>query len=268
MAVKNEISEAKIRNCVWMLRNKKTKKACCAYLGIGYNTKKLATILEDFQNKESRIKELRAKVSKAPISDSTRKDIINSYLQKEAMSKIGERHFISAPRVKKVLLEAKIPIRGRGKKTPAKIDHINEDYDKRLEIGERIYIPGRHPDEFINPNRAKIQLVNVYGIVRKRFDEEYLEELSNGYRKAVYNKHIKVTEEYGEIEGIHFSVYWYLENGTQWGMANAFQHHYTTIENSIMETGRESYEIWIDDPKVAAFYTVKREELMRVINEI
>jgi DNA-binding CsgD family transcriptional regulator len=36
-----EISEAKIRQAIWMMKQKKTKKSICEHLGISYNTKRL-----------------------------------------------------------------------------------------------------------------------------------------------------------------------------------------------------------------------------------
>lgn len=256
-----EIPEAKIRSVIWMLKKKKTKKACCDHLGIAYNTKRLDTIIKEFQEKEQRIKELKAKAVKAPITENMIKDIVSSYLENEAMSKIGERHYISGPRVKKVLIEQGIPIRGKGKKAPAQTSHIIEDYDTPFVIGEKVYIPGHPEEEFININKAKIQLSNLYGLIKKIYDENYIEHISNGYRKAIYNPHVKVPKDEEPKEGIHYNVYWYLEDGTQWGLANAFQHYYTRLENMLVETGRESYEVWIDDK---GFYTIRREDMLKL----
>ena len=46
MVIKNiEIPEAKIRQALWMIKSKKTKKAICEHLGIAYNTKRLDNII-------------------------------------------------------------------------------------------------------------------------------------------------------------------------------------------------------------------------------
>ena len=100
-----DIPESKIRSVIWMLKKKKTKKACCEHLGIPYNTKRLDTIVKDFQDKEQRTKELKAKAAKAELSEVAKKSMVDSYLAGESMAKIGERHYISGPRVKKVLIE-------------------------------------------------------------------------------------------------------------------------------------------------------------------
>ena len=36
-----EIPEAKIRQAIWMIKSKKTKKSVCEHLSIAYNTKRL-----------------------------------------------------------------------------------------------------------------------------------------------------------------------------------------------------------------------------------
>ena len=46
-AVKStEIPEAKIRQAIWMIKSKKTKKSICEHLGIAYNTKRLDSIIQ------------------------------------------------------------------------------------------------------------------------------------------------------------------------------------------------------------------------------
>ena len=55
------IYEAKIRQVKWMLKKGKSKKDCCLHLGISYNTKRLDTIIKDFDDRLVREKELRAK---------------------------------------------------------------------------------------------------------------------------------------------------------------------------------------------------------------
>ena len=56
-----EITEAKIRQAIWMLKAKKTKKAVCEHLGIAYNTKRLDAIIQEFHDKIEREAELKKK---------------------------------------------------------------------------------------------------------------------------------------------------------------------------------------------------------------
>ena len=61
MAKATGISEAKIRQAIWMLKAKKTKKEVCEHLGIAYNTKRLDSIIEEFHNNIKREAELKKK---------------------------------------------------------------------------------------------------------------------------------------------------------------------------------------------------------------
>ena len=56
MAKPTDISEAKIRQAIWMIKAKKTKKAVCEHLGIAYNTKRLDAIIQEFHNNIDREK--------------------------------------------------------------------------------------------------------------------------------------------------------------------------------------------------------------------
>jgi hypothetical protein len=58
-----EISEAKIRQAIWMIKAKKTKKAVCEHLGIAYNTKRLDAIIQEFHDKQEREAELKKESS-------------------------------------------------------------------------------------------------------------------------------------------------------------------------------------------------------------
>ena len=48
MAKANEITEAKIRQAIWMIKAKKTKKSICEHLGIAYNTSDLTLSFKIF----------------------------------------------------------------------------------------------------------------------------------------------------------------------------------------------------------------------------
>ena len=56
-----EITEAKIRQAIWMLKANKTKKSICEHLGIAYNTKRLDNIIKEFHEKLEREADLKKK---------------------------------------------------------------------------------------------------------------------------------------------------------------------------------------------------------------
>ena len=100
---KVEISEAKIRQAIWMLKVNKTKKQVCEHLGIAYNTKRLDTIINDFHEKNKRIADLKAKARYKKFTEAEKKGIAEAYLNGETQSKLAEQFYISATRIKKYL---------------------------------------------------------------------------------------------------------------------------------------------------------------------
>ena len=72
------ISEAKIRQAIWMLKKGKTKKAVCKHIGISYSPKRLDTIIEDFHKRLERDKELKAKARFKKFSESEKKNMADA----------------------------------------------------------------------------------------------------------------------------------------------------------------------------------------------
>ena len=104
-----EITEAKIRQAVWMIKAKKTKKSICEHLGIAYNTKRLDQIIADFFAKEEREKDLRKKASKKIFTKIEKQAIADHYLEGETQSAIAKQYYITPARVKKFLMEMNVP---------------------------------------------------------------------------------------------------------------------------------------------------------------
>lgn len=228
MATKKEIPEAKIRQVIWMLKAGKTKKACCEHLGIAYNTKRLDSIVEEFKAnvaaEEQRKKDARSK----PIDDSTKAFIVSTYQEGVAVSAIAEKLYLTPQKVKQVLIEKNVPIRGRSKKAGANVDHVIQDLDRKFTLGEKVFV-------------AKS---NEFGIVKKVFDEDYIEQFYAAKLRSVelYSwKDLKPDQE--PVEGIHFESYYELENGELWKRF-AVEHVIARINRVIEDTGRESYLIW------------------------
>ena len=247
----SEISEAKIRQAIWMLKVNKTKKAVCEHLGIAYNTKRLDKIIEDFKAKEEREKQLKEKAKNAEITEATKKEIIKSYLNGEAQSAIAKLYFISAPRVKKVLMEANVPLRARGKNAEAKTEHIVQDLDIKFKVGDRA---------FSGPENSFVSILKV-------FDEEYAESLRQGRQRWIELLPWKEGGRFNEpMLDIHYQIYWELEDGSSWKL-ESLKNHVKRIETLIEETGRETYEVWIESEFSFRKLFVPRAELFPVVNK-
>jgi hypothetical protein len=243
-----EIPEAKIRNAIWYLKTGKTKKFVCDFLGMNYNTKKLDSIIEEFHRKNEREAELK-KAAKTKIFSAKEKEIIAAqYLAGEAQSTLAKQYFISPQRVKAILMETNTPIRGRGKNSEAKVDHIVQDLEVRFKAGDKVFL-------------AKD---NCFAIVHTVYDEEYIEYLENGRQKYVEIYPFKpdkfgMSGRFSEPqEGVHYEIYWLLDDGTQMKI-HAMKAIRDKIMRNIEETGREYYTVWRDDGDSCFIYAMRDE---------
>jgi hypothetical protein len=251
-APNTEISEAKIRNAIWYLKTGKTKKFVCEFLGITYNTKKLDSLIEDFHKRLEREKQLKLAAKNKVFSQKEKELIVKQYLAGEAQSTLAKQYFISPQRIKNILIEMNTPLRGRGKNSEGKVDHIIQDLETKFKKGDKVFI-------------AKY---NCFASIHEIFDEEYLEYLENGRQRYVETypfkpdkngmsgKHIE------PVEGIHYEIYWALEDGKEIKLS-ALKHVRNSIMKSIEETGREYYLVWREGEE-SAFYYANREELYPV----
>lgn len=69
---------------------KPTKKAACEMLGITYNTKKLAELIERYEQREEAAKSARAAKRKTPVTQAEVVNWITSYLNGENITEIAE----------------------------------------------------------------------------------------------------------------------------------------------------------------------------------
>jgi len=243
-----EISEAKIRNAIWYLKTGKTKKFVCEFLGMPYNTKKLETIIEEFHKKQEREIELKKAAKTKKFTLEEKKAIANQYLAGEAQSTLAKQYYISPQRIKTILMEMNTPIRGRGKKSEAKVDHIVQNLEIKFKPGDKAFL-------------AKY---NCYVSIVKVFDEEYLDYLETGRQRYIELYPFKpdkygMAGKYSEpAQGVHYEIYWVLEDGTEFKLS-ALRSIRTRIMDTIEETGREYYTVWREDDSNCFLYAMRDE---------
>ena len=229
------IPEAKIRQAIWMLKKGKTKKAVCEHIGISYSPKRLDAVIEDFHKRIEREKELKAKARFKKFSESEKKSMADDYLSGEGLTAIGQRNFISPQRVKKFLMELNVPLRGRGKKSEAKVDHIVQDLEVKFKVGDRVLIARN----------------SQFAIIKEVFDEEWLEIYSNPARRRYVELHpmkaarAKHGEDFEGKEDIHWNIYCQYDNGSEW-KEPAIKYRIHQIESVLEKAGRESYRVTIE----------------------
>ena len=236
------IDEAKIRQVKWMLKKGKSKKDCCLHLGISYNTKRLDTIIKDFDDRLVREKELRAKAKNKVFSDDDKKAIAEEYLSGDPISRIAERYYISAVRVKKFLIEKNVPLRAKGKNKPADVTHVVQDLDTKFRVGDKVFVPSK----------------NMFATVHQVYDEDWIDYYSQpDFKKYVELMPLSENSKYTtEVEDVHYNVYWHYENGSKI-KESAIKHNISKVQDVIIKTGREFYSLITD----RGFYTMYRDQL-------
>lgn len=91
-----------------------TKKEACQFLGMAYNTTRLGSIIEKFQEKQAREEQRRAALRGKPATQDEVVFAIGEYLGGETIESISKSLFRSAGFVKRILEENAVPIRGVG----------------------------------------------------------------------------------------------------------------------------------------------------------
>lgn len=91
-----------------------TKKDACQILGMAYNTTRLATIIQQYKDKQARDKRFRAEKRGKPLTEGELQYIIQEYLGGEPIDAISKSTYRSAHTVKQVLEQYSVPIRTPG----------------------------------------------------------------------------------------------------------------------------------------------------------
>ncbi len=91
-----------------------TKKDACQMLGMAYNTTRLATILEQFKERQRRTAEQRAKLRGKAVTKDEKIFIIQEYLSGATVDSITKSTYRGITTVKQVLDEYSVPLRVPG----------------------------------------------------------------------------------------------------------------------------------------------------------
>lgn len=240
--VVQNIQEADLRVATWMSNSGKTKKSICEFLKISYNTTKLAKILNDFQTELSRQEEQKKLNKRKVFTDEEEKLIVKKYLEVNSMAKVAEEFFISAAKVKTILIRQQTPIKSR--KTVL-VDHIIQDLDSPFALGDFV---------FSKIHKTKCQIT-------RKYDENYVEYLKDGYITTVDNPYASENDR----EGISFSVYWTLSDGTNMGLLLSVEALIKNIETTLIKEGQEFYRVKVQNAEGDDYYGFcKRGDLYRI----
>ena len=114
--VGEEITPTNVKKVISLLEretNPISKKEACEILHISYNTTRLNKIIEDFKEREVYVANRRKQLHLKPIEEHEVKEIVESYLAGDSLSKISENVYRSIAIVKKILEEFNLPIRNK-----------------------------------------------------------------------------------------------------------------------------------------------------------
>lgn len=116
-----------------------TKKECCQFLGMAYNTTRLGSIIENFKANQARIAKRRAELRGKPATKEDVAYIISEYLGGQTIDSISKMTYRSPSFIKNVLESNSVPIRVPGSSyfNPQLIPEgaVRE----RFKIGEVVY---------------------------------------------------------------------------------------------------------------------------------
>jgi hypothetical protein len=91
-----------------------SKKEACQILGMAYNTTRLATILEQYKERQRRDSEHRAKLRGKPVTKDEKVFIIQEYLSGSTIDSITKSTYRGVAIIKNVLEEYSVPLRVPG----------------------------------------------------------------------------------------------------------------------------------------------------------
>lgn len=118
---------------------KMTKKDACAILGISYNTTRLDSLIEKYQEKKSRDLARRASLRGKPATAEDTCFVISEYLEGATIDAITKSTFRSAAFVKGILERNAVPIRATSHDY-FKPELIPEEaMQERFKVGETVY---------------------------------------------------------------------------------------------------------------------------------
>lgn len=116
-----------------------TKKECCAYLGIAYNTTRLGSLIEKYKERKAADAARRAEKRGKPATDGEISYIVQTYLEGGTIDSISKALYRGATFVRGILVSYGVPIRNVSHSyfNPSLIPE--ECVRDRFKVGEIVY---------------------------------------------------------------------------------------------------------------------------------
>lgn len=264
-----EISEAKIRQAKWYLKEGHTKKKACEVLGIAYNVSRLDKILKEFDEREIRLEQLKTKMKNTELSEDTKKAIAKEYMDGVPQSKLAEQYYITTYRIKKILMEMQVPLRGKGKKSETKVSHIQNDLTKKLTVGDEVYYVPQYPIWVDEDGKKYFGQAACRAKIHKIFDEEFINIWEEGVvaEETKFEPWIDMESPafkkrwpYGPVEGQHYKVFYQNVEG-EWMDRRLIESEIKSRLNILTRYGQTGYQIYCMHEENPGYYFAVRSEL-------
>lgn len=141
-----------------------TKKDACAYLGMSYNTTRLATIIKTYEERIKYEREKRAEKKGKPATESEIIFVIQSYIEGETLDAIAKSLYRGSSFVKSILINNAVTFR------PVSHDYFNpalipdNAIRNRFNIGEVVYSAQYNVNAEIRSEQLHSSGVYVYRV--------------------------------------------------------------------------------------------------------
>lgn len=173
-----------------------TKKACCDFLGMSYNTKRLDSILKDHVEKREYDKAKRKEKAGKPATDQEVCYIIKGYIEGSNITSLADDLYRSAGFVKSVLTSNDITLR------PSKHDYYSPELipegsaKERFNIGEVVFCARYNDNAKIHGEKWEKSQGYVYRVwLLKEGQFAYVAAYDLGSFEHLEEKGIKIAEE-------------------------------------------------------------------------
>lgn len=153
-----------------------TKKSACEMLNITYNTKRLNTIIENYQDRKEYAKKRRKLMRTKAIENSEKVEIIADYLAGISLQEISDSTFRSIPVVKRVLKQFNVPLRDASNSysNPAYVEESRDNYTK----GDLVFAARYGVPAYIEALVEETEEYNIYKIYLLGDYERYAHQAS------------------------------------------------------------------------------------------
>lgn len=151
-----------------------TKKVACEILNISYNTKRLSTIIEEYQDRVEYTAKRKKENKGKPATDAEIAEAVTSYLQGDPVADIARYLFRSPSFVKIILEKVGVPSRAASTEDKYHTDFIPEEcVSETFEEGEIVWSARYHSTATVGCELSKEYQKHKKGLLGMDYEAKY-----------------------------------------------------------------------------------------------